>query len=51
MTLTFEDANLKHLDIVSVADFDGKECVDHSLVMILKLMFGRDFELEYLSRY
>ena len=49
MTLTFEDANLKLLDIVSVADFDGKECVDHSLVMILKLVFGRDFEAEVWS--
>ena len=51
MTLTFEDANSKFLVLVSVADFDAKECVDDSLVMILKLMLGRDFELEYLSRY
>ena len=51
VTLTFEDANSKFLELVSVADFDAKECVDDSLVMILKLMLGRDFELEYLSRY
>ena len=51
MTLAFEDANSKLLDVVSVADFDAKECVDDSLVMILKQMFGRDFEPEYLSRY
>ena len=50
MALAFEDANSKLLDVVSVADFDAKECVDDSLVMILKLMLGRDFELEYLSR-
>ena len=51
MNLAFEDANSKLLYVVSVADFDAKECVDDSLVMILKLLFGRDFELEYLSRY
>ena len=51
VTLAFEDVNSKLLVVVSVADFDAKECVDDSLVMILKLLFGRDFELEYLSRY
>ena len=51
MTLAFEDVNSKLLVVVSVADFDAKECVDDSLVMILKLLLGRDFELEYLSRY
>ena len=28
--LAFEDANSKFLDIVSFADDDAKECVDHS---------------------
>ena len=51
MTLAFEDANSKFLNVVSVADFDAKECVDDSLVEILKLMFCRDFEPEYLSRF
>ena len=48
MTLAPEDADSKLLDVVSVADFDAKECVDDSLVEILKLIFVRDFE--YLSR-
>ena len=51
VTLAFEDANSTLLDVVSVADVDAKECVDDSLVKILKVMFGRDFETEYLSRY
>ena len=33
-----------------VADVDAKKCFDDSLVEILKLMFGGDFEPEYLSR-
>ena len=49
MTLAFEDANSKLLDVVSVAEFDAKECVDDSLFKIL-LMFRRDFEPEFLSR-
>ena len=44
MALAFEDANSKLLDVVSVADFDAKECVDDSLFEILKVMFGKDFE-------
>ena len=44
VTLAFEDANSKLLDVVSVADFDTKECVDERLVYISKLMFDRDFE-------
>ena len=47
VTLAFEDANSTLLDVVSVADVDSKERVDDSLVGILKLMFGRDFEPEY----
>ena len=51
VTLAFEDSNLNLLDVVCVADVDTKECVDDSLVEVLKLKFGRDFEPEYLSRY
>ena len=50
MTLVFEDANSKLLDVASVADVDAEECVDDSLVEILKLRFGSNFEPEYLSR-
>ena len=51
MTLAFEDSNLTLLDVVCVADVDAKERVVGSLVEVLKLKFGRDFEPEYLSRY
>ena len=51
MNLAFEEANSKLLDVVSLAGFDAKECVDDSLVEIVKVKFGRDFEPEYLSRY
>ena len=43
MTLAFEDADSKLLDVVNAADVDAEECVDNSLVEILKLRFGRDF--------
>ena len=46
MTLAFEDANSKLLDVVNVADVEAEERVDDSLVEILKLRFGRDFEAE-----
>ena len=42
MTLAFEDANLKVLDVVSIADVDTEERVDESLVEILKLKFGQE---------
>ena len=51
MTLAFEDANSKLLDVVSVADVDAEESVDDSLVVILKLRFSRDFKPEIWSRY
>ena len=35
MTLAFEDANSKLLDVVNAADNDAEECVDNSLVEIL----------------
>ena len=44
VTLAFEDGNSKLLDIVSVAGVDAEEGDDDSLVKILKLKFGRDFE-------
>ena len=44
VTLAFEYANSKLLDFVSVADVDAMERDDDSLVNILKLRFGRDFE-------
>ena len=43
MSLAFEDANSKLLDVVSVADVDAEERVDYKLDEILKLRFGRDF--------
>ena len=43
MTLAFEDANSKLLDVVNVADVDAEESVEDSLVEILKLRFGRVF--------
>ena len=51
MTLAFEDANSKCLDVNSAADADAKECVDNSLVKILKLGFGRDFVPCFWSQY
>ena len=52
MTLACEDANSKLFDVVSVADdVDTEERVDDSLVEILKLRLGRDFETEFWSRY
>ena len=51
VTLAFEDANSKLLDVVSVADVGAKECVDDNLVKILKLKFGRDFEADFSSRH
>ena len=47
MTLAFEDANSKLLDAVSVADVAAKKYVEGSLVEILKLNLGRDFEADF----
>ena len=46
MTLAFEDANSKLLDVVTVAAVDAEERVDDSLDEILELRFGRGFEPE-----
>ena len=45
MTLAREDANLKHVDAVSVADVDAEKRVDDSLVQIWKLKFGHKAQL------
>ena len=41
MTLVCEDANLKLVDVVAVADVDAEKRVDYSLVQIWKLKFGQ----------
>ena len=45
MTLACENANTKFLDVVSIADVDGEECVDDSLVNILRLRFCLNFKV------
>ena len=45
MTLAFEDANSKILDV------DIEESVDNSSVEVLKLRFGREVEPEFWSQY
>ena len=44
VTLAFEDAYSKLLDIVSIADVVAEEHVDDHLLKILRLRPGRDFE-------
>ena len=39
MTLAFEDANSKLVDVVT-ADVDDEDCVGNSLLQIWKLRFG-----------
>ena len=60
VTLVYEDANSKLLGVVSAAnDVDAEECVDDSLVEILKRMFesevnlnfGYNIEFEVCSRF
>ena len=51
MTLVFEDANLKLVDVVIVADVDDKERVDNSLVEIMTLKIVRGIKVEALSRF
>ena len=36
------DANSNLLDLLGIADIDAEECVDDSLVDILKLKFGQE---------
>ena len=51
VTLSFEGAKSKLLDIVSVADKDAQVRVDDNLVDILKLKFAQDLEAEIWSRF
>ena len=51
MTLAFADNDSKFLDVFSVAEVDAEELVDNSLVEILKLRFGRNFEPYFWSQY
>ena len=45
MTLAFEDANSKLVEIVTVADVDDEERVGNSVLQIWKLRFGHKAEL------
>ena len=45
MTLAFEDANPKLVEVVIVADIDEEDRVCNSLLQIWKLMFGHKAEL------
>ena len=47
MTLAFEDANAKLLDVVNIAYGDAEQLVGDSLVEISKVKFGRDIEPEF----
>ena len=40
MTLVCEDTNSKLVEVVTVADVDGEDRVDNSLLQIWKLKFG-----------
>ena len=40
MTLAFEDANSKLVEVVTVADVDAKDNVGNSLLQIWELTFG-----------
>ena len=60
MTLAFQDADSKLLDVVRVADVDARERVDYSLVETWKLKlevddsnlnFGEDIDAEVWSRF
>ena len=48
MTLLYEDANSKIVEVVTVADVYAKKHVDDSLVQIWELKFGR--KIKFLSR-
>ena len=45
MTLAFEDANSKLIDVVTVADVDDEDCVGNSLLQIWELRFGHKGKL------
>ena len=50
VTLAFEDANSKLIDVVSVADVDAKESFKYGLVENLKVNFGHNIGAEVWSR-
>ena len=50
-TLACEDANLKLVEVVTVADVNDENRVGNSLLQIWKLKFGQDFEVEVQARF
>ena len=40
LTLAFEDANSKLIEVVTVADVDAEDCIGNSLLQIWELRFG-----------
>ena len=48
MTLAFEDASSKIVEVVTVADVDAEKHVDDRLMQIWKLKFG--FKINFLYR-
>ena len=48
MSLAYEDANSKLVDVVTVADEDR---VGNNLLRIWKLRFGQDSEVEFQTRF
>ena len=42
MTLAFEDANSKLVEVDTVADVDDEDRIGNSLLQILKLRFGHE---------
>ena len=49
MALACEDAYSKLVEVVTVADFSGEDCVGKSLLQILKLRFGHKAKFLFLS--
>ena len=45
MTLAFEDAKTKLVEVVTVADYDAEDHVGNSLLQIWRLKFGHKVKL------
>ena len=45
MTLAFEDANSKLVEVVTVAEVDDEDCVGNSLMHTLELKLGNKAKL------
>ena len=45
MTLAFEDANSKLVEVDTVSDVDDEDCIGNSLLQIWKLRFGYKVKL------